>query len=101
MLPHVMKVNAPFCSEKLYCVAKLLNVCESHHTKDEAVQLLLTAIERLCRNVNIPQSLKHFDIPEDCLSELAIEASKVTRLLRNNPKQLSVEEIENIYRHAF
>ena len=101
MLPHVMKVNAPFCSEKLYCVAKLLNVCESHHTKDEAVQLLLTAIERLCRNVNIPQSLKHFDIPEDCLNELAIEASKVTRLLRNNPKQLSVEEIENIYRHAF
>lgn len=101
MLPHVLKVNAPFCADKLYCVAKRLKLCDRHHTRDEAVKLLLNAVEKLCRDVDIPQSLKYFDIPETCIGELASEASKVTRLLRNNPKQLSVEEIEDIYRHAF
>ncbi len=101
MLPHVLKVNAPFCADKLFNVAKLLKVCDHHHSKDEAVKLLLTAIEKLCREVEIPASLHHFEIPSSCIGELAIEASKVTRLLRNNPKQLSVEEIEDIYRLAF
>ena len=101
MLPHVLKVNAPFCQDKLYCVAKLLKVCERHHSKEEAVKLLLGAIEKLCRDVDIPASLTHFNISPTCVGELAEEASKVTRLLRNNPKQLSVEEIEEIYRLAF
>ena len=101
MLPHVLKVNAPFCQDKLYCVAKLLKVCERHHSKEEAVKLLLAAIEKLCRDVDIPASLTHFNISPTCVGELAEEASKVTRLLRNNPKQLSVEEIEDIYRLAF
>lgn len=101
MLPHVLKVNAPFCADKLYSVAKLLKVCERHHSKDEAIKLLLAAIEKLCREVDIPASLTHFDIPPSCVGELAIEASKVTRLLRNNPKQLTIEEIEDIYRLAF
>lgn len=101
MLPHVLKVNAPFCADKLYSVAKLLKVCERHHSKDEAIKLLLSAIEKLCRDVDIPASLTHFDIPPSCVGELAIEASKVTRLLRNNPKQLTIEEIEDIYRLAF
>ncbi|PTU00550.1 alcohol dehydrogenase, partial [Pseudomonas sp. HMWF031] len=51
--------------------------------------------------VGIPASLTHFNIPPSCVGELAEEASKVTRLLRNNPKQLSIEEIEDIYRLAF
>ena len=101
MLPHVLKVNAPFCQDKLYCVAKLLKVCERHHSKEEAIKLLLVAIEKLCRDVDIPASLTHFNIPPSCVGELAEEASKVTRLLRNNPKQLSIEEIEDIYRLAF
>lgn len=101
MLPHVLKINAPFCADKLYCVAKLLKVCERHHTKEDAINLLLKAVEKLCRDVEIPTSLTHFGIPTSCISELALEASKVTRLLRNNPKQLSLEEIENIYRLAF
>lgn len=101
MLPHVLKVNAPFCSEKLHCVAKLLKLCDKHHCRDDAVKLLLNAVEKLCRDVDIPESLHFFNIPENCIPELAIEASKVTRLLRNNPKQLSVEEIEEIYRLAF
>lgn len=101
MLPHVLKVNAPFCQDKLYCVAKLLKVCERHHSKEEAVKLLLGAIEKLCRDVDIPASLTHFNISPTCVGELAEEASKVTRLLRNNPKQLSIEEIEDIYRLAF
>lgn len=101
MLPHVLNVNAPFCQDKLYCVAKLLKVCERHNSKEEAIALLLTAVEKLCRDVGIPSSLTHFNIPPSCISELAEEASKVTRLLRNNPKQLSIEEIEDIYRLAF
>ena len=35
------------------------------------------------------------------IAELATEAIKVERLLRNNPRRLSVSDIEQIYQEAF
>jgi alcohol dehydrogenase class IV len=55
----------------------------------------------LCRDVNIPKSLRNLDIPQDAIPELASEAIKVERLLRNNPRKLTLVEIESIYQAAY
>lgn len=101
MLPHVLRANAPFCSEKLFSVALLLKVCPPDTRKEKAIATLLDAVDKLCSDVGIPRTLREFDIPEQVIPQLAEDASKVTRLLRNNPKQLTVEDIENIYRNAY
>ena len=101
MLPHVMKENAAVSQERFVDIAKAMKLSTQGHTDSEITEQVLHAIEKICRDVEIPASLSHFDIPEDAIPTMAIEASKVTRLLRNNPRQFTVDEIEDIYRHAF
>jgi alcohol dehydrogenase class IV len=40
-------------------------------------------------------------VPEADLPRLAGESMKVTRLLRNNPRELTVADAESIYREAY
>ena len=101
MLPHVMKENAAVSQERFVDIAKAMKLSTQGHTDSEITEQVLHAIEKICRDVEIPASLSHFDIPEDAIPTMAIEASKVTRLLRNNPRQFTVDEIEDIDRHAF
>ncbi|WP_421133325.1 iron-containing alcohol dehydrogenase family protein [Alteromonas sp. A079] len=99
MLPHVMRVNAPSCEAKLLEVAAALGINKTD--RNATINALLDAIEQLCRTVDIPASLRAFDIPEEDITQLAKDASNVTRLLRNNPRVLSVDDIEAIYRAAY
>jgi alcohol dehydrogenase class IV len=101
MLPHVMKVNAQACQARFVDIAKAIGLQVHNKSCQQITDSVLNAIEQICREVQIPATLRHFDIPEDAIPTLAIEASKVTRLLRNNPKTLTVEDIEKIYRSAF
>jgi len=51
--------------------------------------------------VEIPSGLRSFDIPESDIPELAAEAIKVERLLRNNPRVLTLADVEAIYHAAY
>jgi alcohol dehydrogenase class IV len=55
----------------------------------------------LCTDVGIPKGLQSLGIKTQDIPELAAEAIKVERLLRNNPRRLSVSDIERIYQEAF
>ena len=101
MLPHVMKANALVSQARVVDIGKAMNLETHGCSTSEIVTLVLQAIEKICRDVEIPATLKHFGIPEEDIPALAIDASKVTRLLRNNPRTLTVDDIENIYRQAF
>lgn len=101
MLPHVMRWNALACKERFIEIAHLLGLPTHNQSSEDIVKRLLDAIEDLCRQVEIPANLRHFNIPQEDIPILAIEASKVTRLLRNNPRDLSVQDIEQIYRQAY
>ena len=52
----------------------------------------------LTRDLNIKSPLKEMNISERELDEIVESASKVTRLLDNNPKKLSSEDIKMIYK---
>jgi alcohol dehydrogenase class IV len=58
----------------------------------------LKGLEALVRDLQIPTSLREFGAAESHLPDLAVSASKVTRLLDNNPVELALEDIEAIYR---
>ena len=65
--------------------------------EEEAGDFVVERLTQLCEQVNIPKTLREFDIPKEVIPELAESAHGVTRLLRNNPRELSVEDIAAIY----
>jgi alcohol dehydrogenase class IV len=101
LLPYVMKWNKIACLERFRDIAVALGEKVDHLGDDEAAEAAIQAMTRLCRYVEIPKSLREFNIPENALAEMAEEATKQTRLLRNNPRTLQVKDIEAIYRAAY
>jgi len=53
------------------------------------------------RDGGIPSRLRDLGIPQDALPRMALAASREVLLLGNNPKTLTVWDIERIYRNAW
>ncbi|MGG4493848.1 iron-containing alcohol dehydrogenase [Brevibacillus reuszeri] len=101
LLPYVMKWNKIACMEKLSDIAEALGEKVDGLNRDQAAEAAIEAMTRLCRYVEIPQSLREFNIPEEAIAEMAEEAMKQTRILKNNPRTLRKKDIEDIYREAY
>ncbi|MNG01184.1 1,3-propanediol dehydrogenase [compost metagenome] len=67
----------------------------------QAADASVDAMAELCAAVDIPSGLRTFNVPEDALAPMAEEASKIDRLMRNNPRKLTSADIEAIYRAAW
>ncbi len=65
-----------------------------------AAEISVDAIERLAEDLRVPKHLTEFGITEGDLSRLAEGVMKVTRLLANNPRTLTLEHAKEIYKGA-
>ena len=63
-------------------------------------ELMVQAVERLTDDLKIPRHLAQFGVKEGDIPMLAEGVMKVTRLLANNPRLLTREDAEDIYRAA-
>jgi len=98
LLPHVMAFNLDAIVERLATVARALNLSGPADSADAAAQKLIDQIVAWTAAVDIPQDLRVFGVSEEHLDALAVAASKVKRLLANNPKALSLDDMKAIYR---
>ncbi|WP_044339825.1 iron-containing alcohol dehydrogenase [Rossellomorea aquimaris] len=101
LLPYVMEWNKIACMERFRDIATALGEDVRSLSEAEAADKAVLSMKRLCTTVNIPTGLRSFDIPETALSDMAEDASKIERLLNNNPRQLNKSEIEQIYQSAY
>jgi alcohol dehydrogenase class IV len=102
LLPFVMKWNKSSCLEKFVEMATALSTPVSYNDDAEAIaDKVIKQLHDLCTDVGIPKGLQSLGIKTQDIPELAAEAIKVERLLRNNPRRLSVSDIERIYQEAF
>jgi alcohol dehydrogenase class IV len=100
LLPYVMKYNAIANLEKFAQVAKALGENIEGLSLRDAAEVAVRAMAKLSRDVGIPSTLSEVGVTENDIPALAEEASKVDRLLNNNPRWLTVKEIDTIYREA-
>jgi alcohol dehydrogenase class IV len=99
LLPHVMAFNYDAIEDRLAEAAVAMGLQESRSvSKSVAAEAVIERIAEWTKEFDIPQNLAAFGVREEHLAELAIAASKVTRLLDNNPKPLDVRQIEDLYR---
>ena len=106
MLRHVLEYNMPG-NEKLYremveamtVVGGNSNVsCQSDSV--EPFRVIDFVIE-LAEAIDVPTQLRDLEIPKDAIPRMAEAAFREKRLLGNNPKRLSVDDIRIIYEKAW
>ncbi len=101
MFSHVMKMNFPANPKKFAQIARILGEHVSELPDEEAAGRSVEAVERLCKDCGVPTRLSEVDVPVHVIPELAEAAFNTQqRLLGFNPKELSQEDIEKIYRAA-
>ncbi|HEY9211810.1 MAG TPA: iron-containing alcohol dehydrogenase [Ancylobacter sp.] len=96
VFPHVLAFNAPAVPEKTALVLEALGLPKS---SDPAT--VLEAARGWCLSLGCEMRLSAYKVPEDDLPVMAAEAHAIRRLLDNNPRDISREEILAIYQAAF
>jgi alcohol dehydrogenase class IV len=99
LLPFVMEFNLPACPERFAQVAVALGV-EASDDVMETARRGVDAVRRLSQECGTDVRLTELGITEEVIPRLARAAMGVTRLTRNNPRELTVEAAEEIYRAA-
>ena len=101
LLPYVMEWNKMACVERFRDIADAMGVRVADLSDKDAADQAVKAMAELCAAVDIPSGMRSFNVPEDAIPAMAEEASKIERLMRNNPRKLTALDIEKIYRAAY
>jgi alcohol dehydrogenase class IV len=101
LLPYVMEWNKTACVERFRDIAEAMGLRVANLSDKDAADQAVVAMADLCAAVDIPSGLRSFNVPEDAIPAMAEEASKIDRLMRNNPRKLTAADIEKIYRAAY
>ncbi len=101
LLPYVMKWNKDSCLEKFREIANAMDVDTRLLCDEEAAKEAVDNMETLCRKVEIPQGLRSLNIPRSVIPDMAADAIQIDRLLKNNPRVLSEQDIIEIYESAY
>ncbi|HEX3870843.1 MAG TPA: iron-containing alcohol dehydrogenase [Pirellulales bacterium] len=100
LLPFVMRFNLPGRERQLARIAQLLGENTAGLCDVDAAQLAVTAVEKLKRAIGIPERLRELGVTRDQLPAMAEKAAAVKRILRVNPRPVTVADIERIYAEA-
>jgi alcohol dehydrogenase class IV len=101
VLVHVMKFNLSH-SANLYAelAPSISDTISLVGSNNQIAQALIDFITNLIKQLKIPVSLAQMGIGESDINTLANEAMLQTRLLVNNPKPLTLEDVKHIYLQA-
>jgi alcohol dehydrogenase class IV len=102
VLPHVMRFNkthaASLYSELAPYISRTINTEQSEQSISDD---LILYVEGLIKRLLLPSTLKEMKIEKEQLPMLAKDAMLQTRLLINNPKDVSYENVLAIYQSAY
>ncbi len=98
LLAHVMEFNMDVCSDRLAQLCDMVYPEISSKTTEEKAKYIVDAIKDIVKETGIPTSLKEFGVPAEDLEVLVESGSQQTRLLVNNMKELSIDDIRNLYK---
>ena len=85
LLPHTMRYNLDACADRQRMIAEAIGVASSTMTDEEAGLAAADAVDELCRELELPRTLREVGVPEDGLEYIATATLK-DRSLSTNPK---------------
>ncbi|GGF51180.1 alcohol dehydrogenase [Azorhizobium oxalatiphilum] len=96
IFPHTLAFNAPAVPEKTAAILAALGLKPS--AREEEV---FAAAHRYCADLGCEMKLSALNVPRDDLPAMATEAHAIRRLLDNNPRDISRDEILALYEEAY
>lgn len=100
LLPHVLKFNGTVCPNLFKNMGKAFGLDMNNLNDEEIINKVVEAVQELSKKLQIPQTLKEIGIPEHMIPELAKQAIK-DPCTSGNPRNVTVEDIINIYKEAY
>ncbi len=100
MLVPVMEFNMLANFAKFAVIAEVFGAPLEGLSEREAAYEAIEALRDLSEDLRLPTRLSEFGVKESDIPSLAQGVMKVTRLLANNPRQLTLADAENIYRQV-
>lgn len=100
MLPWVMEHNMLGCLDRFVDVARAMGLEVDGYTPREAAEMAVDEMRQLAEDLKLPLYLSDVDIPASAIDELADGAMGQTRLLVNNPRCLTRDDVVAIYREC-
>jgi alcohol dehydrogenase class IV len=101
LLPYVMQFNLPARLKEFASIARLLGEDVSGLDEAAAAAKAVTAVERLRRDIGIPERLRDLGVQAAQLRPFAQKAFTIKRILRVNPRPVTADDLEAILTSAF
>ena len=100
LLPYVMEYNIPAATKKYAELAIALG-CQKETGDLATAKKGVERIKALNAACGIPSTLKEVHVPEEAIPQMAIDAMKIQRLLKNNPREITEQDAIDIYKAAY
>ncbi|HRO45642.1 iron-containing alcohol dehydrogenase [Agriterribacter sp.] len=100
LLPHVLEFNLPAAPERYAAIATAMG-CSSNSGPEFLAKEGIQQIIKMMKDCNMPLKLSELDIPVESIAGMAEDAMKVTRLLKNNVRELQYSDAVKIYQSAY
>lgn len=97
LFAHVMEFNKDAISSRLAQLCDAVYPELSGKNSGEKADHMIGRIAQIVKNTNIPTDLSEFGVKMEDLDFLVEAGSRQTRLLVNNRKELSLDDIRSIY----
>jgi len=100
MLPWVMEYNMVSCLTWFTEIGEALGENVEGLSVREGAEKTLAALRQLAEDLQVPLYLSDVGIPESAIEEMADSAMGQVRLLNNNPRKLTRDDVVQIYRNC-
>jgi alcohol dehydrogenase class IV len=101
VLPHVMRFNASVCADAYATLAPDVFPDLASVQRELRVDEFINRLEALSADLGLEKTLREVGIGQSDLSVMAVDAMKQSRLLVNNPREVSEADALAIYKAAF
>ena len=100
LLPYVMEYNLPSDIKRYKQVALALGA-ELKASDEETAREGVAIVRGLLQQCKLPVKLSEIDIPEKSIPGMARSAVKIQRLMKNNIREILVDDAIGIYQKAY
>ncbi|HWO77829.1 MAG TPA: iron-containing alcohol dehydrogenase [Bacillus sp. (in: firmicutes)] len=101
LFPYVMGYIRQSCEKRMKDIYNAMGFHPTNLSQLDASYKCVAELKRLVEEINIPSTLRGFNIPEDALERLTNDAIQQKRLLARSPMTLEKKDIYRIYKAAY
>lgn len=100
LLPYIMAFNLSAAPKRYAEVAVALG-CAREKDDMETARKGIEKVKWLIAECGVPARLRDVNIPKEAIPQMAKDALKIQRLLKNNPRSISEQDAIDIYEAAY